>query len=327
MGVSRALFLCLVAAGIGALVFLNYVERTFESPGPLPAEIMLLIPPGSGLSATAGILAVAGAVQSRDIFALGAWMQGASRELKAGEYRIAANASMSDILEELLVGDVYQRRITIAEGTTSARVHTALDENLFLSGDSPEAPLEGSVAPDTYFFVRGESRTALLGRMTRAQQRIIGELWESRSPRFPLRSPREALILASIVEKESALQSERARIAAVFLNRLERGMRLQSDPTVIYGLTQGEMALGRALTRADLRSESPYNTYRIRGLPPRPISNPGRTSIEAALNPAETDDLYFVADGEGGHAFARTLAEHNRNVARWRRLQREAGEE
>ncbi len=194
-----------------------------------------------------------------------------------------------------------------------------------LKGTVEEFPEEGSLAPDTYAVSRGETRQSVIDRMRRAQTRILEDAWETRRDGIPLASPEEALILASIVEKETGKQSERGDVAAVFMNRLRHGWRLQSDPTVIYGLTEGKEALGRGLRESELERETPYNTYVIPGLPPTPIANPGKAAIEATLNPSDTENMFFVADGEGGHLFASTLAEHNRNVARWRRIERERG--
>ena len=323
MRLGRALavlVLVLVAAALAGGIAL---ERSFEAPGPLIEATVVHIPRGSGLSDTARQLESAGAVRSAGYFALGSWLRGGSRSLKAGEYVIPVSASMEAIYEKIRSGEVLQRKVLIPEGSTAAEVVATLAENPFLSGSAPEAPEHGTVAPNTYFFVRGEERSAILERMRRAQRDILEELWPRRDAGLPFETPGEALVLASIIEKETAVPEERSRVASVFVNRLRKGMRLQSDPTVIFGLTAGREPLGRRLRRSDLEFESPYNTYRIRGLPPGPICNPGRASIEAALHPAETDFLYFVADGSGGHAFAKTLDEHNRNVARWRRIQRE----
>lgn len=321
---SRAFLWLVTVAGLllGALTFLDW---QYDADGPLGNATLVSIPAGVGLSETALILAEAGAVVSPRRFAFGAWIRGAARELRAGEYEIPAEASMAEVLAMLRTGAVFHRRFVVPEGVRAATVRAALLAEPLLIGEVA-MPMEGSVAPDTYFFARGEGRQALLDRMLAEQNRRLREAWESRDPDLPLASPAEALILASIVERETALAAERDRVAAVFVNRLRRGMRLQSDPTVIYGIVGSEGVLGRVLTRADLKVDSPYNTYRHRGLPPGPIANPGLASIRAALNPAESEDLYFVADGSGGHAFARTLAEHNRNVARWRALQREDSE-
>ena len=313
-------FLLVAAALAGGIA----LDRAFEAPGPLQEEAIVHIPRGSGLSDTALRLETAGAVSSAGNFALGSWLRGGSRSLKAGEYRIEPGASMEQIYDQIRFGEVLHRKILIPEGSTAAEVAGVLSANPFLTGPDPEPPPQGSVAPDTYFFVRGEDRSAILSRMRRAQDRILEELWSERATGLPFDTPRKALILASIIEKETAVAEERNRVASVFVNRLRKGMRLQSDPTVIFGLTAGSGPLERRLTRNDLESNSPFNTYRIHGLPPAPICNPGRASIEAALQPEETEYLYFVADGSGGHAFARTLKEHNQNVARWRRIQREA---
>jgi UPF0755 protein len=212
------------------------------------------------------------------------------------------------------------RRLTIAEGLTVAEVYELLEEAHGLTGELPPPPPEGSLLPETYFYAFGDPRAELVRRMQRAMDDVLAELWPRRAEDLPLDGRAEALTLASIVDKETASAAERAKVAAVFVNRLRRGMRLQADPTVIYGLTAGEGPLGRSLTRRDWADDSDYNTYRIDGLPPGPIANPGRAAIEAVLNPAAVDYLYFVADGSGGHAFARTLDEHNRNVALWRKI-------
>ncbi len=319
-----ALAALLVAATLVGAVLL---QRAFVAPGPLTEDAVVLVPRGAGLAETARILASAGAVSNAELFALATWLRGDSRSLRAGEYRIAAGAAMRDVLLQIRSGAVLQRRFTVAEGGTVWEVVAELAANPLLSGAPPEPPPEGSLAPETYFYSRGDRRILLLERMRAAQRRTLYEFWFDRPEGLPLRSPEEALILASVIEKETGLASERSRVASVFVNRLRRGMRLQSDPTVIYGITGGTGSLGRPLLRSDLTHDSPYNTYVVRGLPPGPICNPGPASIEAALQPEETDFLYFVADGTGGHAFARTLEEHNRNVARWRRIQRERRKE
>lgn len=313
--------LLLAVAIVAPLAALFIADIWFKEPGPLVEEILVLIPSGAGLTKATHILDEAGALQNKYVFMFGVWQRSATRDLRAGEYEIPAGASMDAILEKIRGGDVIQRRLRVIEGSTVAEVMRILEDNEFLEGDLPPPPFEGEVAPETYFFTRGEQRSDVLQRMVGTQRQILDELWQLRAENLPIASPTEALVLASIIEKETALAEERPRVAAVFVNRLHRRMRLQSDPTVIYGITGGEAPLGRPLSRADLKSSSPYNTYQTRGLPPGPIANPGRASIEAALNPAETDELYFVADGTGGHVFATTLKEHNRNVARWRRNQ------
>jgi UPF0755 protein len=217
-------------------------------------------------------------------------------------------------------------RVTVAEGTTSWQVVEGLKAIEMLEGDIAEVPPEGSLAPDSYEFSRGSERVALVAEMLRRQEAILAELWETRVEGLPYDTAEEAMIMASIIEKETSLPEERGKVASVFLNRLNQGMRLQTDPTVIYGITKGQGVLGRGLRQSELRGETPYNTYVIDGLPPTPIANPGRDSIAAAVNPERTEFLFFVADGTGGHAFAETLAEHNENVARWRQIEAERGE-
>ena len=310
------------------LLALALFEHYYDSTGPHLEERTVFVPRGSGLTATARILLDAGVIRDDWSFAFGAWLRGAADDLRAGEYRIAAGASMAEVLRRIRGGHSVQRQFTVPEGARMASVMARIAENPYLSGDLPEALPEGLVAPETYFFVRGDSRAALYGRMASLQTAILETLWEERAPDLPFDTPEEALVLASIVERETGLAEERPRVAAVFVNRLRRGMRLQSDPTVLYAIESAQGPLGRPLTRADLAFSSPYNTYQNGGLPPGPIANPGRAAIVAALRPDDTDEYYFVADGSGGHAFARTLDEHNRNVARWRRLrQRDGGGE
>ncbi|MGH6919137.1 MAG: endolytic transglycosylase MltG, partial [Geminicoccaceae bacterium] len=226
----------------------------------------------------------------------------------------------ASVINMLARGETVARRLTVAEGLTVAEVFRLLAETEGLSGELPEPPPEGSLLPETYFYALGDERAALVRRMQRGMRQLLDELWPARVDALPLADREQALILASIVDKETGVAEERGAVAAVFYNRLRRGMRLQSDPTVIYGLTEGNGPLDRELTRADWLHDSPYNTYLIDGLPPGPIGNPGRAALEAVLNPDDVDYLYFVADGSGGHAFGRTLEEHNRNVAKWRRL-------
>jgi UPF0755 protein len=241
--------------------------------------------------------------------------------LRAGEYSFSPGASVNEVLEKITSGKTVVHRLTIPEGTTSREVLLEIEALTTLSGPLPPVPLEGMILPETYHFSRGDSREELLKRMSDAMTDAAAELWEDRADGLPFNSIEEAIILASIVEKETAVAEERGLVAGVFINRLRRGMRLQSDPTVVFGITLGKAPLGRALRRSDLKQSTPYNTYLVDGLPPGPIANPGRESLEAVLNPAATKFLYFVADGSGGHAFAETLGEHNRNVAHWRKIE------
>lgn len=308
-----------LAATAGALSYWGY--RTFHAPGTSEQAIQVIVPKGASLNRIADLLYESRAIDMPRVFVLAARISGEGRSIKAGEYKLEAGASQRAILTTLTLGKTVQRRITIPEGLSVSEVMALLNGKPALNGSAP-LPNEGSLLPETYGFELGDDRAALIRRMTEAMQDTVATLWDKRAKGLPLDNPEQALILASIVEKETGVPEERARVAAVFVNRIRKGMRLQSDPTVVYGITRGHYPLGRALTRKDLASDTPYNTYRIAGLPPGPICNPGRDAIAAVLNPMETDELYFVADGTGGHVFAKTLSEHNRNVARWRRLQK-----
>ncbi len=304
-----------------AAVLYYWGYRTFHSPGKSEQAVRMVVPRGASLNHIAELLHEARAIDMPRVFVLAARISGEGRAIKAGEYEFAAGASQRAILTTLTLGRTVQRRITIPEGLSVAEVLALLNNTTALNGTA-SLPREGSLLPETYRFELGDDRNALIRRMTESMNDTVKALWSKRAKGLPLDNPEQAIILASIVEKETGNPEERARVAAVFLNRIRKGMRLQSDPTVVYGITRGHLPLGRAISRKDLATETPYNTYRISGLPPGPICNPGRDAIAAVLNPIHTDELYFVADGTGGHAFAKTLAEHNRNVARWRRLQR-----
>ncbi|MEQ1931715.1 MAG: endolytic transglycosylase MltG [Parvularculaceae bacterium] len=329
-GALRSIILFIGLLGLlaaGALGVGGYFAwREAKKPGPLGADAVVLLKPGSSVSAIATELAAAGAIRNETLFVAAVRVKGAQAALKAGEYKIPARASVLDVIGLLVEGKSILHYFTAPEGRTSAQVLRGLGEDETLLGDLTLMPAEGELLPETYAYTRGETRDGMIRLMTKAQDDLIERLWNDRATDLPYTTREEAIILASIVEKETGVPDERPRIAAVFVNRLKRGMRLESDPTVIYGLTQGE-PLGRGLRVSELRKETPYNTYLIKGLPPTPIANPGRHSIEAVLNPMETRDIFFVADGTGGHAFAETLAEHNRNVAKWRKVEREAAEE
>lgn len=319
--VSVLLFLVIVVLSLtgGALYYLHW---NFNRSGPLAAETAIVIPRGTSTEGIARLLADRGVVREPDLFVAGVRLFGGKAPLRAGEYTFPANVSARGAMRVLQTAEPVVHRLTVPEGLTTAEVLALVAAEDALDGETPAAE-EGTLLPETYHFRRGDSRVALIGRMQADMEALLGELWPARDPDVPLADPREALILASIVEKETAVAAERPRVAAVFINRLKRGMKLQSDPTVVYALSDGSGALDRALLRADLKIDHPYNTYVIAGLPPGPIANPGRASLEAVLQPADTKELYFVADGNGGHAFAETLAEHNRNVARWRKVQRQ----
>lgn len=312
-------FILLLAAAVGA--FLAW--REFEAPGPLQSATVVLVPKGAGVEAIARELGEAGALERPVIFSTIARLTGAAAGLKAGEYALPAGISPAGILDLLRRGQTVVHRLTIPEGATVRQVMALVAGAESLAGPMPAEPPEGSLLPETYHFSRGDSRTELIGRMGRAMTRMVDELWAGRDPSIPLRTKAELVTLASIVERETGIAAERPKVAGVFLNRLRRGMKLQSDPTTIYGVSQGLGVLDRPLSRRDLEAEHSWNTYVIPGLPPSPIANPGRASLEAVLRPERTDALYFVADGSGGHAFARTLEEHNQNVAKLRRLERQ----
>jgi UPF0755 protein len=306
--------LLVVALGLAGVYL---ARRTLTAPGPLAAAADVVVPRGS-LAGIAGALARAGVIDNRLALRAAAWWTRDAGPLRAGEFRFPAHASLAATLAVLREARPVQHSLTIAEGLTAGQIAALFNDDTLLSGP-PVAPAEGAVLPETYAYERGASRAAVLARAERAMDRALAAAWAGRAEALGLSDPRQLLILASIVERETALPEERPLVAAVFLNRLRQGMRLQSDPTVAYAVTGGASA-GR-LTRADLESDSPYNTYRVPGLPPGPIDSPGRASLDAVAHPASSDALYFVADGTGGHAFAATLAEHNRNVARWRKLE------
>jgi peptidoglycan lytic transglycosylase G len=321
----RLVAIILIAACLLAGGFAFWSYRVSVAPGPLQKATTIVIARGSGLRDIAHRLAAADVIAHPRIFQIVTWLKRAQHDLRAGEYAFDPGVSMQGVLAILREGRTVVRRVTFAEGLTSKEMMAELRRTDGLEGTIPSVPSEGSLLPDTYHYSYGDTRSDIISRMAKAMDGVLAELWAKRAPDLPLTSPTEALILASIVEKETAVPAERARIAAVFINRLKKGMRIESDPTVVYGLTHGEGPLGRALTRDDLKIDHPYNTYRIAGLPPGPICNPGKDSLAAVMNPLKTDELYFVADGTGGHVFARTLEEHNRNVAKWRKFKRANG--
>ncbi len=314
-----ATFLTAIAIVAGGL-FLAWGKAQFESAGPLEESTTVVVPRGAGLERIATLLDRADVLERREVFIWGARLTQQAHRLKAGEFAFPARVSPEEALDILVSGETVVRRITIPEGLVSAQVVAVLSAADGMSGELERVPPQGTLLPETYNYRWGEDRAAMLRRMERAMEDTLESLWPERAEDLPFETREEALTLASIVEKETSVDDERPLVAGVFINRLRRGMRLQSDPTVVYAATEGLGPLGRRITRGDLDREHPYNTYRINGLPPGPIANPGRQSIAAALNPAETDYIYFVADGNGGHAFARTLQEHNRNVAAWRRI-------
>ena len=316
----------LIVAGIAVLAVFEVARQQVSAPGPAAEPVRLTVERGARMGTVAERLAEAGAIESATLFRLAASYSGKADQLKFGEYEIAPGASVDEILALLTTGGNVDYRITAPEGWTVAEVVGLLQDADFLTGEIDEMPAEGTLLPETYSVSRGDSRADVIRRMQEAMQAALDEAWENRDPNLPIDSKQELLTLASIVEKETRPQEHR-RVASVFVNRLKRGMRLQSDPTVIYGITGGKEPLGRGIRQSELVAETPYNTYAIEGLPPTPIANPGRESIMATANPENTRFLYFVADGTGGHAFAATLDEHNRNVAEWRRIERQRQDE
>jgi UPF0755 protein len=311
--------LAIVAVG-GALYF---GKSKFEAAGPLDRERTVVIPRGAGIRDVAESLRRERIIDTPIVFVAGAMVAGSSSDIKAGEYLFEAGVSMRDVLDTLVDGRSIQHAVTIPEGITSEQVVQRLRESDVLTGDIAEVPPEGTLLPETYKVTRGTTRQQVLNRMQSAHKRLVEETWARRDPELPIKTIEEFVTLASIVEKETGKADERTRVAAVFINRINRRMRLQSDPTIIYGLVGGKGSLGRGLTRDDVERPTPYNTYTIDRLPPGPIANPGRASLEAVANPSRTKELYFVADGSGGHVFASTYDQHLKNVARWREYQKE----
>ena len=316
----------LVLAG-GAMVW--HGKTVFEGPGPTQAVSTVLIKPNTGVQEIAQLLQRRGLISDARIFQIGLRAYGNEGKLKAGEYEIKPQASMHEIMELLKSGKSVLYSLTIPEGLTVEQAFQRIAEHEALEGDMPtELPAEGSLATDTQRFTRGTKRQQIIDRMLAQQKKIIEDVWERRRADLPISDVNEFVTLASIVEKETGKGDERSRVAAVFMNRLKKGMRLQSDPTIVYGLFGGKgKPADRPIYQSDIDKPTPYNTYIIDGLPPTPIANPGRAALEAVASPSETDELYFVADGTGGHAFASTLEEHNQNVARWREVEKKRAEE
>ena len=324
--VLSSLFMLVALVAIGGVALGIYGMMQIGAPGPLAADKVFEVKKGLGTRDIGKELERAGIVTSGGLFSAAAVMTGKRASLKPGEYQFTAGMSIEDVLDLLASGRVIVYKLSVPEGWTTAQAVERVRANEVLTGDITITAVEGQLLPDTYVFTRGETRDNLLRGMIRARQKLVDELWPQRDPDIPVKTPEEALILASIVEKETGVAEERPRVASVFVNRLKAGMRLQSDPTIIYGITLGKSKLDRPLTRDDIAAKTPYNTYQIDGLPPGPIANPGRDAIAATLQPAKTKDLYFVADGSGGHVFAETLEEHNKNVAKWREIEKKRRE-
>jgi UPF0755 protein len=316
--VALAIVLVVLTAGV-----VEWVYASFAAPGPAAAhgrETVVLVKSGTRLHGIAQTLADAGVVLKPDLFRIGVRLHGETSALKAGEYAIPSHASMADIMNILIAGHSIEHKLTVAEGLTSQMAIDLVTGDPVLIGDAGPVPPEGALLPETYLFLRGTTRSEIVAKMQKAQRELLDELWAKRAPNLPVKTKEEAVILASIVEKETAIPAERPHIASVFVNRLRLGMKLQSDPTIIYGITKG-YPLGRRIRQSEIDRVTPYNTYAIVGLPSQPICNPGRDSIAAVLNPADTKDLFFVADGTGGHVFTASGVEQARNVAKWRGIE------
>ena len=312
------------ALAIAAAAFAYFLFASFTGAGPLPEDKVVVIPKGTGVSGIAQLLREEGVIGNADIFKLGVRLFSKDKPLLAGEYVFPKATSPSAAMGIMIAGKSITHQLTIPEGLTVREVLDLVTAAPLLDWPLPEVkPAEGALLPETYQFLRGESRAAVVERMADAMREALAAEWPKRDPDLPLKTIEEAVVLASIVEKETSKADERARIAGVFYNRLKKGMPLQSDPTVIFAVTLGKSKLNRGLTYDDLKIDSPYNTYVVKGLPPGPIANPGLAALQAVLRPMKHKELYFVADGTGGHAFAKTLDEHNKNVAAWRKVQKQ----
>jgi peptidoglycan lytic transglycosylase G len=321
---GNAVFTIILVLMVGIGGVYVYGKQKIEAPGPLREDKIVNIPSRAGMTDIADILQREGVIDNnRWAFIGSVFALKARSELKPGEYLFQKNASLRDVIGTIVEGKVVQHAITIPEGLTSEQIMGRLAENDIFSGSVREIPREGTLLPETYKFPRGTPREQVIARMQQAQKRVLAEIWERRSPDLPIRTPEQLLTLASIIEKETGKADERSRVAAVFVNRLRQKIKLQSDPTIIYGLVGGKGTLGRPIKRSEILQPSPYNTYVIEGLPPGPIANPGRASMEAAANPARTRDLFFVADGTGGHAFSDTYDQHQKNVAKLRTMEKQ----
>ncbi len=332
---NSLLTIAIVIAAVSVLAIIGFIWET-SRPGPnARADAIVVAPRGASVTAIGRILEEEGQIRSALVFRLATMVYARNRSLQAGEYEIAARASPRAIIEQMTSGRALLHPITIAEGLTSAMVIDVLANSDVLTGEVPPIPAEGGVLPETYNVERGMDRGALLRRMMNDRDRVLADVWARRARDLPIATPEEAVILASIVEKETGIASERPRVAAVFTNRLRQGIQLQSDPTIIYGvcrlhpercrngrLVNERTGVQRGIRQSEIDMNTGYNTYRIPRLPPTPIANPGRAALEAVVNPPRTNELFFVADGTGGHAFAATVVEHNRNVARWREIER-----
>ena len=315
------LFVLAIVLAVLAVGAWYWEQWNFQQPGPSPSYKIVMVEPGDHVNTIAQHLADNGVIANGYLFRIGLRIRGLQAQLKAGEYGFPAHASMADVAGILISGKSIQHKLTAAEGLTSKMIFDIVKADPVLTGDPGAVPDEGTLLPETYLFTRGTSRSEIIARMKKAQAKVLDELWRARKADLPVKTKDDAIVLASIVEKETAIPEERRHIAAVFMNRLRLGMKLQSDPTIIYDITQG-YPLGRGIRESELMRASPHNTYVIAGLPPTPICNPGKDSIAAVLNPADSNDLYFVANGHGGHVFSVTVEQQNRNVSEWRRIEK-----
>jgi UPF0755 protein len=321
---GNAVITIILVLMIGAGGVFVYGKKMLESPGPLVEDKTVNIPPRSKTREIAETLQREGVIDINPWLFMGAALAlKASSELKPGEYAFQKSASLRDVIGIIVEGKVVQHAVTIPEGLTSEQIVARLTDNDIFAGGVREMPREGTLLPETYKFPRGTTREQVIQRMQQTQKRVLAEIWERRNPDIPVKAPEQLVTLASIVEKETGKADERSRVAAVFSNRLRQRIKLQSDPTIIYGLVGGKGTLGRPIKRSEIQQPTPYNTYVIDGLPPGPIANPGRASLEAAANPARTRDLFFVADGTGGHTFTETYDQHQKNVARLRAMEKQ----
>ena len=323
--VGNAIFTVLIVISIAVGAALFFGKQRFDSEGPLAEDKVVNIPRGLGIRDIADVLQREGVIDQPYIFMGSVIALKARGELKYGEYQFSKHASIADVVDTIIEGKVVQHAFTVPEGLTSEQIVARLLESTALTGQIKEIPREGTLLPETYRFTRGMTREQIIQRMQQAHRRVLQDVWEHRMPDLPVKTPEQLVTLASIVEKETGRPDERTRVAAVFVNRLKTRMRLQSDPTIIYGLTGGKGSLGRPIQKNEIDQPTPYNTYVIDGLPPGPIANPGRASLEAAANPARTKEIYFVADGSGGHLFSDSYTEHQKNVARLRGIEHSNG--
>src|SRR6187397_2441423 len=322
--VGNAIITIVLALMLGVGGAYVYGKQLIEAPGPLKEDKIVNIPARAGKRDIADVLQREGVIDVNPWAFIGSvFALKASSELKPGEYSFQKHASLRDVIGTIVEGKVVQHAVTIPEGLTSEQILSRLSDNDIFAGTVREIPREGTLLPETYKFPRGTTRDQVIQRMQQTQKRVLAEIWERRNPDIPIKTPDQLVTLASIVEKETGKADERSRVAAVFVNRLRQRIKLQSDPTIIYGLVGGKGTLGRPIKRSEIQQPSPYNTYVVDGLPPGPIANPGRASLEAAANPARTRDLFFVADGSGGHAFTETYDQHQKNVAKLRTLEKQ----